>query len=66
MSSGVVATYQENRTDWGAMAIIMCKEGWSGLDGVKKKEMTCGDVGWLGETPMCYTDQCGPPPEVGS
>ena len=60
-----LATRRTEQTG-GATGIIMCKDNWSVLDGVKEKEIICGDSGWLGETPMCYKDKCGPPPEVGS
>jgi hypothetical protein len=63
-SEETLVMYQENRADWEATAVIRCKEGWVGLDGVNEVKMRCDDSGWVGAIPLCYRDICGPPPEV--
>ena len=58
-TGGENITYLAGRVDWGAEAVITCREEWSGQQG----RVRCFEEGWVGSRLGCV-QKCGDPPKV--
>lgn len=58
---GVMVTYRNNRTNFGAKVSLSCESGWS-AGSATTSDLTCSANGWKGPGLQCGRDNCGPPP----